>query len=30
MTKRVIVRLGALLSGLAAVMLSGGAGWSIK
>ncbi len=30
MTKRMIVRLGALLSGIAAVVLAGGAGWSIK
>jgi hypothetical protein len=30
MTKRMVARLGALLAGLAAVMLSGGAGWSIK
>jgi hypothetical protein len=30
MTKRVAARLGAILAGLAAVVLSGGASWSIK
>jgi hypothetical protein len=30
MTKRIVVRAGALLAGLAALVLSGGAGWSIK
>jgi hypothetical protein len=30
MTKRVVARVGALLAGLAAVVLAGGAGWSIK
>ena len=30
MTKRTLVRVGALLSGLAALVLSGGANWTIK
>ena len=30
MTKRAFARLGALLAGLAAIVLSGGANWTIK
>jgi hypothetical protein len=30
MTKRMLVRVGALVSGLVALVVSGGASWSIK